>query len=92
MLQRSSVLVERKDMLPPYLPPPTLLMLSQPRLCAGPRAALLQSDTEVYYDLKKLLEESKSMVPPELARHEASKNKPGSMEGKKRDAIQYAKK
>ena len=53
---------------------------------------LSQSDTEVYYDLKKLLEESKAMVPPELARHEASKNKPGSMEGKKRDAIQYAKK
>eukprot|EP00798_Chlamydomonas_sp_ICE-L_P012489 gene12489-15700_t len=53
---------------------------------------LTQSDTEVYYDLKKLLEESKAVVPPELARHEAAKTKPGGVEGKKRDAIQYAKK
>lgn len=53
---------------------------------------LTLGDTEVYFDLKKLLEESKAAVPPELAKHEASRTKPGSIEGKKRDAVQYAKK
>jgi hypothetical protein len=42
-------------------------------------------------ELKKLLEESKTPVPPELARHEAAKTKPGSIDGK-REKIQYAKK
>lgn len=36
-------------------------------------------DTEVFYDLKQMLMQSNSPVPPELARHEASKFKPGSI-------------
>jgi ATP-dependent RNA helicase DDX23/PRP28 len=38
----------------------------------------------VFFDLKKLLEESRAAVPPELARHEAAKVKPGSIEQKSR--------
>lgn len=38
----------------------------------------------VFFDLKKLLEDSKAAVPPELARHEASKVKPGTVEAKSR--------
>ncbi|KXZ50152.1 hypothetical protein GPECTOR_17g788 [Gonium pectorale] len=45
---------------------------------------LTLGDTGVFYDLKRLLEESKAAVPPELARHEASKLKPGSIEAKSR--------
>ncbi len=45
----------------------------------------------MYYDLKKLLEDSKAHVPPELARSEAAKQKPGTIT-QKRDAVQYAKK
>lgn len=48
-------------------------------------------DSEVFYDLKKLLEESKAVVPPELARSEAAKMKPGSI-NQKRDSVVYAKK
>ncbi|GAB2277412.1 Envelope glycoprotein gp160 [Dionaea muscipula] len=36
-------------------------------------------DTEVFYDLKQMLLQSNSPVPPELARHEASKFKPGTI-------------
>ncbi|KAM0952679.1 putative RNA helicase [Dioscorea sansibarensis] len=36
-------------------------------------------DTEVFYDLKQMLVQSNSPVPPELARHEASKFKPGTI-------------
>lgn len=36
-------------------------------------------DTEVFYDLKQMLIQSNSPVPPELSRHEASKFKPGSV-------------
>ncbi|KAJ6840611.1 DEAD-box ATP-dependent RNA helicase 21 [Iris pallida] len=36
-------------------------------------------DTDVFYDLKQMLIQSNSPVPPELARHEASKFKPGSI-------------
>ncbi|GER38360.1 DEAD-box ATP-dependent RNA helicase [Striga asiatica] len=36
-------------------------------------------DTRVFYDLKQMLIQSNSPVPPELARHEASKFKPGSI-------------
>lgn len=48
-------------------------------------------DSEVFYDLKKLLEESKAAVPPELARSEAAKNKPGAP-NQKRESVVYAKK
>ncbi|KAK4711480.1 hypothetical protein R3W88_005993 [Solanum pinnatisectum] len=40
---------------------------------------LTMQDTEVFYDLKQMLTQSNSPVPPELARHEASKFKPGSI-------------
>lgn len=47
----------------------------------------------MYYDLKKFLEDSGSHIPPQLAHHEASKTKPGSISDKpRRDMIQYAKK
>ncbi|XP_010413822.1 PREDICTED: DEAD-box ATP-dependent RNA helicase 21 isoform X2 [Camelina sativa] len=36
-------------------------------------------DTEVFYDLKQMLVQSNSSVPPELARHEASRFKPGTV-------------
>ncbi|KAF3772249.1 DEAD-box ATP-dependent RNA helicase 21 [Nymphaea thermarum] len=36
-------------------------------------------DSEVFYDLKQMLVQSNSPVPPELARHEASKFKPGTI-------------
>ncbi|KAJ6816393.1 DEAD-box ATP-dependent RNA helicase 21 [Iris pallida] len=36
-------------------------------------------DTDVFYDLKQMLIQNNSPVPPELARHEASKFKPGSI-------------
>jgi ATP-dependent RNA helicase DDX23/PRP28 len=53
--------------------------------------AAMLTPHQVFYDLKKLLEESKAVVPPELARSEAAKMKPGSV-SQKRDSIQYAKK
>ncbi|CAH9052280.1 unnamed protein product [Cuscuta epithymum] len=40
---------------------------------------LTLQDTDVFYDLKQMLIQSNSPVPPELARHEASKFKPGSI-------------
>ncbi|KAJ1688638.1 hypothetical protein LUZ63_012793 [Rhynchospora breviuscula] len=36
-------------------------------------------DTDVFYDLKQMLIQSNSPIPPELARHEASKFKPGTI-------------
>lgn len=36
-------------------------------------------DSDVFYDLKQMLIQSNSPVPPELARHEASKFKPGTI-------------
>lgn len=42
----------------------------------------VNTSTGVFYDLKRVLEESKAPVPPELARHEAAKVKPGSIEAK----------
>ncbi|XXG63350.1 hypothetical protein AAC387_Pa05g1562 [Persea americana] len=36
-------------------------------------------DTDVFYDLKQMLIQSNSTVPPELARHEMSKFKPGTI-------------
>ena len=46
-------------------------------------------DTEVYYDLKKLLEESGAPVPSQLAHHEAARTKPGTVV---RETTVYAKK
>ncbi|XP_073362604.1 DEAD-box ATP-dependent RNA helicase 21-like [Aegilops tauschii subsp. strangulata] len=39
-------------------------------------------DTDIFFDLKQMLVQSNSPVPPELARHEASKFKPGSVPGR----------
>lgn len=50
-------------------------------------------DTDLYYDLKKLLEESGAAVPSGLAHHEAARTKPGTIQDKpRRDMVQYAKK
>mmetsp|Transcript_19753 Transcript_19753/g.49873 ORF Transcript_19753/g.49873 Transcript_19753/m.49873 type:complete len:800 (+) Transcript_19753:151-2550(+) len=50
-------------------------------------------DTEVYFDLKKLLTDSNQTVPPELARHEAARIDPKSQAGqKKRSDTVYASK
>lgn len=38
---------------------------------------ITNSDADVFYDLKKFLEESKAVVPRELERHEASREKGG---------------
>ncbi|VFQ73901.1 unnamed protein product [Cuscuta campestris] len=40
---------------------------------------LTLEDTQVFYDLKQMLVQCNSRVPPELARHEASKFKPGGI-------------
>lgn len=40
---------------------------------------LTHHDSDVFYDLKQMLTQSNSPVPPELARHEASKFKPGTI-------------
>jgi len=40
---------------------------------------LTHHDSDVFYDLKQMLIQSNSPVPPELARHEASKFKPGTI-------------
>lgn len=45
----------------------------------------------MYYDLKALLEDSKQAVPPQLASHEAAKQKPGGF-NQKRDSVVFAKK
>eukprot|EP01025_Chloroclados_australasicus_P051999 TRINITY_DN6053_c0_g3_i1.p1 TRINITY_DN6053_c0_g3~~TRINITY_DN6053_c0_g3_i1.p1 ORF type:complete len:839 (-),score=131.55 TRINITY_DN6053_c0_g3_i1:229-2745(-) len=41
---------------------------------------LTLQDSDTFFELKKLLEECNAQVPPELARHEAAKVKPGSFE------------
>uniref|UniRef100_A0A6N2LVU3 Helicase C-terminal domain-containing protein n=1 Tax=Salix viminalis TaxID=40686 RepID=A0A6N2LVU3_SALVM len=40
---------------------------------------LTLGDTDVFYDLMQMLIQSNSSVPPELAKHEASKFKPGTI-------------
>eukprot|EP00884_Botryococcus_braunii_P016865 jgi/Botrbrau1/3862/Bobra.0183s0087.1 len=40
---------------------------------------LTLQDTEVFFDLKKMLEESGAHIPGQLAAHEASRNKPGAL-------------
>lgn len=46
-------------------------------------------DSDVFFDLKKLLEDCHSPVPRELATHEAAKAKPGDRP--KRDQTVYAR-
>lgn len=52
---------------------------------------LTLKDSELFYDLKKFLEESKAAVPSGLAQHEASRQKPGTIGGG-RPSVQFAKK
>ncbi|GLT92426.1 hypothetical protein SLE2022_102650 [Rubroshorea leprosula] len=54
---------------------------------------LTLQDTDVFYDLKQMLMQSNSPVPPELARHEASKFKPGTIPGQppRRNATVFAR-
>jgi ATP-dependent RNA helicase DDX23/PRP28 len=40
---------------------------------------LTHGDSDVFYDLKQMLIQNNSPVPPELAKHEASKFKPGGI-------------
>ena len=55
-------------------------------------AFVTPGDTEMYFDLNKFLVESKAQVPPELARHEAAKIKPGQPGERRRDKVIFAKK
>jgi ATP-dependent RNA helicase DDX23/PRP28 len=43
---------------------------------------LTLENTEIFFDLKQMLIQSNSPVPPEIARHEASKFRPGSVTGR----------
>ncbi|VAH11201.1 unnamed protein product [Triticum turgidum subsp. durum] len=43
---------------------------------------LTLEDTDIFFDLRQMLVQSNSPVPPELARHETSKFKPGSLPGR----------
>lgn len=54
---------------------------------------LTSEDTDLFYDLKKILTEGNYIVPPELANHPAAQCKPGTIPEKKtrRDTIIYAK-
>ncbi|EFN60128.1 hypothetical protein CHLNCDRAFT_56582 [Chlorella variabilis] len=52
---------------------------------------LTLKDSELFYDLKKFLEENKAAVPSQLAQHEAARQKPGTVGGG-RPAVQFAKK
>jgi ATP-dependent RNA helicase DDX23/PRP28 len=51
---------------------------------------LTPADAEVFFDLKKFLEDANAAVPHQLAAHEASRQKPGG-EGR-RPSVQFAKK
>ena len=53
---------------------------------------LTPQDTEIYYDLKTLIQKSPiSRVPPELANHEAAAIKPGTIKtARKKDETIYA--
>ncbi len=71
----------------PFNCPSQIILVSISSLLLSP----LVQDSEVFYDLKHLLEESKMPVPPQLANHEAAKQKPGGFE-RKRDSVVFAKK
>lgn len=59
---------------------------------------LTSTDTEVMYDLKNYLESTGSVIPAELAHHEAARAPPGSrrddgkLVGQKRDSVQFSSK
>lgn len=54
------------------------------------KLGVVMQDTEVFYDLKRLLEESGASVPSQLAHHEAAKTKPGAIgERPRREQVVY---
>eukprot|EP00668_Euglena_longa_P012731 GGOE01015208.1.p1 GENE.GGOE01015208.1~~GGOE01015208.1.p1 ORF type:complete len:557 (+),score=147.98 GGOE01015208.1:196-1671(+) len=56
---------------------------------------LMPADVDIMFDLTKLLQSCKQVVPKELLDHEGSKGKPGSIEfktAKRKDTVIYAKK
>jgi len=52
---------------------------------------LTGADTDLYFDLKNLLQASKQFVPHELAHHEAAKQDPKAIGGRKRDEKLFAR-
>jgi ATP-dependent RNA helicase DDX23/PRP28 len=53
---------------------------------------LTNEDTEIMYDLKEMLTRTGNIVPAELAAHESSKVKPGTIVTKRRrDTIIFAR-
>ncbi|KAK9864816.1 hypothetical protein WJX84_003059 [Apatococcus fuscideae] len=53
---------------------------------------LTVGDSELFWDLKRVLEDSDAHVPPQLAHHEAAKVKPGSIADRpRREQTVYAK-
>lgn len=52
---------------------------------------LTMGDTEVFYDLKKFLEDNNCTIPRQLSSHEAARHKPGSVNAPK-PSVQYARK
>jgi hypothetical protein len=70
-------------------PPPHRLEAGS--LLSCPSSIPFSLFTELFYDLKKFLEESKAAVPSGLAQHEASRQKPGTIGGG-RPSVQFAKK
>eukprot|EP00890_Picochlorum_soloecismus_P006720 jgi/Picsp_1/873/NSC_04361-R1_atp-dependent rna helicase ddx23 len=52
---------------------------------------LTMGDTEVFYDLKKFLEDNNCSIPRQLSSHEAARHKPGSVNAPK-PSVQYARK
>lgn len=52
---------------------------------------LTNEDTDIMYDLKQMLIQTESQIPPELARHEAALVKPGSVSAKPKTEVIFAK-
>jgi len=54
---------------------------------------VMESDSDIFYDLVQILRASNQHVPPQLAHHEAAKFAPGTIHegGKPKPKIQYAK-
>lgn len=71
--------------------PKKLPCLARPLVTTSFHPSRMSTPAEIFYDLKKFLEESKAPVPPQLAQHEAAKQKPGAIGGG-RPSIQFAKK
>lgn len=66
-----------------------MLILTISHVSASECACL--QDTEMYYDLKKFLEESGAQVPAKLAQHEAARTKPGAVDKPRRETTVYAR-